>query len=117
MCSGRGDNSELTGSQPRQTNWLTDAPVLLSSLREAALLTALGHGVRERALMELLEKALQRDSVPRPCIIVKHGVCGGASRYRCNSNTTGFARTVLQCLPSAPLCLLVHLRTPAPCPE
>lgn len=77
MCSGRGDNSELTGSQPRQTNWLTDAPVLLSSLREAALLIALGHGVRERALMELLEKALQRDSVPRPCIIVKHGVCGG----------------------------------------
>lgn len=27
--------------------------------------------------MELLEEALQRDSVHRPCIIVKHGVCGG----------------------------------------
>ena len=30
--------------------------------------------------MELLEEALQRDSVPRPCIIVKHGVGGGAGR-------------------------------------
>lgn len=46
----------------RPIGW-TDALVLPSLLREAALLTALGHGVRERALMELLEEALQRDSV------------------------------------------------------
>ena len=46
----------------RPIGW-TDAPVLPSLLREAALLTGLGHGVRKRALMELLEEALLRDSV------------------------------------------------------
>ena len=42
--------------------WI-DASVLPSLLREAALLTALGPAMRERALMELLEEALERDSV------------------------------------------------------
>lgn len=95
----------------RPIGW-TDALVLPSLLREAALLTALGHGVRERALMELLEEALQRDSVHHSRAWSVRGEVQ-VYRFRCNSNTMGFAGAVLQCLPSAPPCLLVHLGTPA----